>query len=98
MPFFFGRTGLAPVMSLVLCGLLAGCANEPKGGDPGARPLPGGMSCGSIKQEMDRLLGRGVANQIEGRQSGRKLTPAQSADADRYNELLNYYLGARCQV
>jgi len=82
----------------VLCALLAGCANEAKsGGDPGARALPAGMNCPSIKTEMDRLYGRGVSGFIEGRQSGRKLSPAQNADADRYNELLSYYLGARCQ-
>ena len=45
---------------------------------------------------MDRLVGRGVQGLIEGRQNGRKLTPAQTADADRYNELLSHYLGARC--
>ena len=77
--------------------LLAGCAQEAKsGGDPGAKPLPAGMSCPGLKTEMDRLVGRGVQGMIESRQGGKKLSPAQNADADRYNELLNYYLGARC--
>lgn len=88
--------GLAIAALGLLSAMLAGCANEAKGGDPGARPLPPGMSCPAIKSEMDRLVGRGVPGYIEGRQSGRKLSPAQNAEADRYNELLNYYLGARC--
>lgn len=80
--------------------LLAGCANDAKsgGGDPGARPLPAGMTCPSVKSEMDKLVGRGVSSSIEARQAGRKLGPQQSAEADRYNELLSYYLGARCHV
>lgn len=80
-------------------GVLAGCATEDKsGGDPGARPLPAGATCQSLKTEMDRLVNKGVSGLIEGRQAGRKLTPAQNADADRYNELLNYYLGGRCHT
>ena len=78
---------------------LTACAGDGgSGGDPGARPLPAGMSCPSVKTEMDRLVSRGVSSSIEGRQAGRKLSPAQNADADRYNELLSHYLGARCHV
>ena len=91
MRYLFGVTLLAAA-----AGFLAGCAQEAKSGDPGARPLPAGMTCPSIKGDMDRMVGHGVQGLIEGRQSGKKLTPAQNAEADRYNELLNYYLGARC--
>lgn len=95
--FFTGKTVVSSIVLAAVCAGLAGCANENKsGGDPGAKPLPAGMTCPSLKQEMDRLVSRGVQGLIEGRQAGRKLTPAQNADADRYNELLNYYLGARC--
>ncbi len=96
MRFLTGKA-VASTVVLASCAGLAGCANESKtGGDPGARPLPAGMSCPSIKVEMDRLVGRGVQGLIEGRQNGRKLTPTQTSDADRYNELLSLYLGARC--
>jgi hypothetical protein len=78
--------------------LLAGCAQEARSGDPGARPLPPGMTCPSIKSEMDRLVSRGVPSAIERRQAGGRLTPQQNADADRYNELLSYYLGGRCHA
>jgi hypothetical protein len=90
--------GLAALAVAGLCALLAGCAQEARGGDPGARPLPPGSTCQSLKSEMDRLVGRGVPSAIERRQAGGKLSPAQNADADRYNELLSYYLGGRCHV
>ena len=97
MRFLTGKAVLSSVVLAAVLAGLAGCANESKtGGDPGARPLPAGMSCPSLKVEMDRLVGRGVQGLIEGRQNGRKLTPTQTGDADRYNELLSYYLGARC--
>jgi hypothetical protein len=80
--------------------LLAACAdgNGGFGGDPGPIALPSGSSCGSIQQELNRLLGRGVQGNIAKQQSGKGLTPAAKADVDRYNSLLNQYLGARCHV
>ncbi len=90
---------IASICAAALCVLLAGCANDTKsGGDPGARPLPAGMTCPSVKTEMDKLVSRGVSSSIEGRQAGRKLSPQQNTDADRYNELLSHYLGARCHA
>jgi len=44
------------------------------------------------------MVGRGVQSSVEANSAGRKLSPAQKADADRYNELLAYYLGGRCHV
>ena len=78
--------------------LLAACADNNFGGDPGPMALPSGANCGSIQQELNRLLGRGVQGNIEKQQSGKALTPAAKADVDRYNGLLNQYLGARCHV
>jgi hypothetical protein len=79
--------------------LLAGCADDlAKGGDPGPVPLAFGQSCGSIQQELNRLLGRGVQGSVERQAAGKPLTPAAKADVDRYNGLLNQYLGARCHV
>jgi hypothetical protein len=78
--------------------LLAACADNNINGDPGPMALPSGASCGSIQQELNRLLGRGVQGNIERQQSGKTLTPTAKADVDRYNGLLNQYLGARCHV
>ena len=78
--------------------LLAACNDGNLGGDPGPIALPSGSSCGSIQQELNRLLGKGVQGNIERQQAGKSLTPAAKADVDRYNALLNQYLGARCHV
>ena len=79
---------------------LAGCANEGGSydGDPGAVPLAAGQSCGSIRQELNRLDSRGTQSKVEAASQGKKLPPAAQQDVDRYNQLLNQYLGARCHV
>ena len=84
---------------LVIAGLLAGCAAQgAPGGDPGARALPAGQSCQSIRGELNTLDARGVPAKVEAVSSGKKVSPADKADADRYNQLLGYYLGGRCHV
>ena len=88
------RYGILGAMGLVL----AGCADGNLGGDPGPIPLASGQSCGSIQQELNRLLGKGVQSKVEAASGGKKLAPAAQADVDRYNALLNQYLGARCHV
>jgi hypothetical protein len=88
--------GLLGVLTAGL--MLAGCAETTLDGDPGPIPLAGGQSCGSIQQELNRLLGRGVQGSVEREAAGKTLTPPAKADVDRYNALLNQYLGARCHV
>jgi hypothetical protein len=82
------------------CGAaLTGCASSaPKGGDPGAKALPPGQTCQNLLKEQNVMISRGVQSSVEAQQAGRKLSPQQKADADRYNSLLEQYLGARCQV
>lgn len=77
---------------------LAGCASDGPDGDPGAMPLASGQSCGSIRQELNRLDARGTPSKVEAASQGKKLAAAAQADVDRYNSLLNQYLGARCHV
>ena len=90
-----GRLALLGVAGM----LLAGCAdNNSIGGDPGPVPLAFGQTCGSIQQELNRLLGRGVQGNVERQAAGKPISPAAKADVDRYNALLNQYLGARCHV
>jgi hypothetical protein len=87
--------------ALAVVAAIAGCANEGYeggGGDPGARPLAAGQTCGSIRQELNRLDAKGTQSKVEAASQGKKLPPAAQADVDRYNELLNQYLGARCHV
>ncbi|HEU0061812.1 MAG TPA: hypothetical protein VFR19_18155 [Hyphomicrobiaceae bacterium] len=92
------------VWALMVAGTLAiltGCAEDgggSYGGDPGARPLAAGQTCGTIRQELNRLDSRGTQAKVEAATQGKKLPPAAQADVDRYNDLLNQYLGARCHV
>lgn len=94
------RNFVAIVVVAALAGTLQGCggASGNGDGDPGARALPAGASCQSIRGELNKLDSRGVPAQVEKASAGGKLSGGQKADVDRYNELLNQYLGARCHV
>ena len=88
--------GLAAVLTCAVA--LSGCAGGPTGGDPGAKPLAAGQSCQSVKADLDRMVSNGVQSSVEAQSAGRKLSANQKSDADRYNNLLGQYLGARCHV
>ena len=83
---------------LAVGGLLAGCeGGGPSGGDPGARALPAGQTCQTTRAELNRMDSQGAQSKVE-RASKGKVDPATQAVADRYNGLLNQYLGARCHT
>lgn len=88
------RTTAAACMTL----FVAACAGGNGSGDPGARPLPMGETCQSLRGQLDRLLSRGVQSKVEALSAGRKMSPKDKADAEAYNRILNQYLGARCHV
>lgn len=78
---------------------LAGCANTGSGGgDPGAMAMPAGYSCQTVRDELRRLDARGTQSRVEAASRGARLPAAQQADVDRYNYLLNLYLGSRCHA
>jgi hypothetical protein len=72
--------------------LIAGCATQ------GAGPTASLESCRAAKEELNKLDAKGVQALVEAQTRGKKLSPAQKADADNYNRLLNDYLGNRCHV
>jgi hypothetical protein len=84
------------VVMMAVIAALSGCADGSS--DPGATPLAAGQTCGSIKQELDRLDAKGIRSNVEAVSQGKKVSPAAQAEVDRYNSLLNQYLGARCYV
>lgn len=91
----------AGILAVMLAGsIAAGCGGggPQAGGDPGARALPAGQSCQSVRSDMDRMLSRGVQPRVEAANAGKKLPPQQQAEVDQYNRLLAYYLGARCHM
>jgi hypothetical protein len=67
------------------------------GGDPGAKALPSGMSCQSLRADLNKMDSQGAQSKVEAASQG-KASPEARAVAERYNSLLNYYLGARCHV
>jgi hypothetical protein len=77
---------------------LAGCAEGDNHGDPGATSLAPGQTCGSIRAELDALDRKGTQAKVEAASAGKKLSPKDMSDVDRYNSLLNQYLGARCHA
>lgn len=86
--------------AVVLLGAtLAGCSGDgsSSGGDPGARALPAGMSCQSLRGDLNKMDSQGAQSKVEAASQG-KGTPEAKAVAARYNQLLNYYLGARCHA
>lgn len=91
------RGVIGGLVVVTVAAVLQGCGGA-AGGDPGAKALPMGESCGSIRAQLNKLDSRGVPSLIEKQSAGGKLTPAQKSDADAYNNLLNQYLGARCHV
>jgi hypothetical protein len=72
---------------------LAGCESGPNG-----QALPYGSSCGSIRAELRKLDNRGVPSKVEAVNAGRRVSAKDRQLADRYNQLLNQYLGARCHT
>jgi len=74
------------------------CAACAASGGPKPTTLSGGESCQSIRANLNRLDKEGVPALVERQNAGKKLSAAQSAQADLYNRLLNTYLGARCHV
>ena len=88
------------VAAAVALAALAGCAEGDNnfGGDPGATSLAPGQTCGSIRAELDSLDRKGTQAKVEAASAGKKLSPKDKSDVDRYNSLLNQYLGARCHA
>jgi hypothetical protein len=78
--------------------VLGACAGGTSSGQPHAHALPAGQSCQSVRAELDKLDAKGTRSKVEAAGRGQKLAPQAQAEADRYNDLLNTYLGARCHV
>lgn len=86
---------IAAVMLAALA--LAACEGGGSGGDPGARSLPAGKSCQSIRGELNQMDAQGAQSKVEAASRG-KTDQGTKSVSDRYNQLLNEYLGARCHV
>lgn len=88
------RAAIVAVLGLVL----GGCSSSGKSRDPGPRALGAGQTCDGVRRHLTQLDNRGVRSLVERHQRGDKLTAYQRSEVNRYNELLDQYLGARCHV
>ncbi len=93
-----GAFRLALLGAVATAGLMAGCASGNQSGGPARKALASGETCGSIKQQLNRLDAKGVPSVIQRQAAGGRVSAAQKADADLYNRLLNDYLGAQCHA
>jgi len=87
-----------PVLFAVLASALAlpGCANDY---EPSAKAsVRDNGSCKETRRELDRLDAKGVPALTEASAAGKNLSRSQRAEVDRYNRLLNQYLGSRCHL
>lgn len=91
------RTLAALSVIALTAAALAGCSAGATGGDPGAQAMPAGMNCQSVRAELNKMDSQGAQSKVEAASQG-KGSPEAKAVAARYNQLLNYYLGARCHV
>lgn len=92
------KTSIVLVLASALA--MAGCeggGSGGMGGDPGARALPAGQSCQSVRAELNNMDRQGAQSKVEQAKSS-NASAATKAVADRYNGLLNQYLGARCHT
>jgi hypothetical protein len=89
---------IARATALALLVVVGGCAGGAGGGDPSAQALPAGQSCQSVRAELGKLDAKGTRAKVEAASRGQKLSPQAQGEVDRYNELLNAYLGARCHA
>ena len=79
--------------------VLAGCASEAGPAGPQTTGSLASGRCAELKAEAARLEARGV--QYRADQAGRgeaKLSPQQKAEVDRYNAVLDQYLGGQCHI
>jgi hypothetical protein len=87
--------GLGLVLLAAAAAALAGCASSSSGRQPVG--FAGGGDCLSVRAELRQLDGQGVPGMIQARQasgSGASGNPK----IDRYNYLLEQYLGNNCQL
>jgi len=93
------RNPIGALVLLIVASTLSACAEgSASGGDPGARALPVGQNCQSIRAELNRLDARGAQGKVQAAADGRRLGPGDMEVVNRYNSLLGQYLGARCHV
>jgi len=89
------RQGFSLLAVATLGAALAGCASS-----SGRVPVGfnGGGDCHSVKAELRQMDGQGVPGMIQSQSAGGRVSAANKSKIDRYNYLLEEYLGNDCQL
>jgi hypothetical protein len=90
------KQGLSLVAVALTGAMLAGCANNSSGRAPVG--FAAGDDCHSVKHQLDSLVAQGVPGIIQSQSAGASVSGASKAKIDRYNSLLEEYLGNDCQL
>ena len=92
-------TGALRLGVILVLGALSGCAAEGDTQGPTATASVSANKCAELKAEAARMEARGVQHRAD--QAGRgevKLSAKQQAEVDKYNSILNQYLGGKCHM
>jgi hypothetical protein len=89
------KQGLSLLAVVVSGAVLAGCASG-----SGRQPVgfTNGADCRSVKAELHQLDTQGVPGMIQAQSGGSRVSEASKSKIDRYNYLLEEYLGNDCQL
>jgi len=90
------KQGLSFLAVAAVGGVLAGCAGSGGGRVPVG--FSSGGDCHSVKAELHQMDTQGVPSMIQSEQGGAHVSAASKAKIDRYNYLLEEYLGNDCQL
>lgn len=89
----FGRWKMAS--GLLMAAALAACSGT-EGPQQGPGPMLADNACTQLRGDLNAMDKRGVPGLVDSRNSGKKLSPQQDAEATRYNQVLDQYLGGQC--
>ncbi|MGI9523847.1 MAG: hypothetical protein ACR2PG_19620 [Hyphomicrobiaceae bacterium] len=82
------------VAVFVVGSLVSACAGQSNG------PVSAGLggNCKSLKMELSKYEARGIQYKADAAGRGAKLSAKQRDEVDRYNNLLDSYLGNSCHA
>jgi hypothetical protein len=87
----FGQWKIAA--SLAVAAALAACSGTE---GPQAPPQLADGTCVQLRADLNSMDKRGVPGMIDARNNGKKLGAGQDAEVNRYNQVLDQYLGGQC--
>ena len=88
----FGRWKTAG--GLLMVAALGACSGTD--GPQGPGQMLADNACAQLRSDLNAMDRRGVPGLVDARNNGKKLAPQQDAEASRYNQVLDQYLGGQC--